>query len=178
MALLRPRAFGGFPRCSFRRRISVLRPRPPMKLTVFESIYVARTPADVWDFTQDYSRRTDWDPSILEATVLEREPSPRVRVRAAGGLRAIFQYRQFDRPTRTSLVMEEVRAFLIEGGGGSWSYEPSGEGTLWTQSNTLIVNSGWWWRPLIPLVRYQLRASTKGSMGRAKALLEANEKAS
>lgn len=142
------------------------------KLSVSESLVVRCTPERLWDFTQDYATRASWDRSILEASVVTQTPVPRVRIRAAGGLNTVFQYKQFDRPRQTSLVMEEVVSFWIEGGGGSWSYLPHAEGTLWTQNNTLILRAGWWRAPLAPLVTAGLRRGTRLAMQRAKQMIE------
>jgi len=145
------------------------------KITVTESVVVRRRPEDVWDFTQDYARRHEWDSSVLEATVLHRDPVPRVRVRCTGGLKAVFQYRQFDRPSRTSLWMEEVQSVIVAGGGDSWSYVNMDGGTSWTQTNTVVVKPGWWRRLLVPLVRRQLLLSTRRAMESARQKLEADE---
>jgi Polyketide cyclase / dehydrase and lipid transport len=75
----------------------------PRSLAVTTTVLVRRPVDTVWDFTQDLAQRPEWDASVLEATVLEREPLPRVRVRCAGGLRCLFRYRSFDRaPVRPS----------------------------------------------------------------------------
>ena len=143
-------------------------------VTVTESVLVRRPRQVVWDFTQDYLRRREWDASILEASVIHQAPTPRVQIRSVGGLRAVFQYRQFDRPSRTSLSMEEVQSFLIFGGGGSWAYDDKDGGTLWTQTNTLTLKPGWWRRLLAPLIRRQLKTSTRRAMQKAKKILEAS----
>jgi hypothetical protein len=145
------------------------------RIKVTESVFVNRPPDEVWDFTQDYSRRHEWDSAVLEATVLHHAPVPRVLVRCTGGLTSIFQYRQFERPSRTSLVMEDVQSSLFAGGGGSWSYVPKGNGTLWTQTNTLAIKPGWWRGLLLPLMRRQLLLSTRRSMEKAKQRLESAE---
>ncbi len=145
------------------------------KVTVTESIFVRRPPEDVWDFTQDYARRHEWDLSVLEATVLHDHPVPRVRVRSTGGLKSDFQYRQFDRPSRTSLSMEDVQSVLVVSGGGSWSYVAVDGGTSWTQANTLVLKPRWWRRLLLPLVHWELLMSTRRAMKRAKQKLETSE---
>jgi hypothetical protein len=146
---------------------------PSRSLTVTASVLVHRPVEAVWDFTQDFSRRAEWDASVLQATVLEREPLPRVRIRGAGGLRCVLRYRSFDRPRRTSVSLEEVSSPLIQAGGGSWSYEAREDGTLWTQTNSLTLRPGWWRRLLAPLVRRGLEVATRRAMHRAQALLEA-----
>jgi hypothetical protein len=69
--------------------------------------------------------------------------------------------------------MEDTKSLLLEGGGGSWSYAPDGEGTIWTETNSLIVRSGWWRRLFPPLVEWQLKTSTRRAMNKAKDVLEA-----
>ena len=147
-------------------------PSRPGLVTVTERVHVRRPPEFVWDFTQDYSRRAQWDTSVIEAQVLATEPAPSVRVRCAGGLRAVFRYKLFERPRRTSLALEDVHSPWIEGGGGSWSYEAADGGTLWTQSNSLVVRGGFWRRLFVPLVRRELAASTRRAMRRAKEMME------
>jgi hypothetical protein len=144
------------------------------KITVTESIHVRTTPELLFDLTQDYARRSHWDTSILEVEVLQTRPVPRVQSRAQGGLRAVFQYRQFDRPSRTSLAMEDVVSSWLEGGGGSWAYEARDGGTLWTQTNTLIVRDGWWRVLLVPMIRANVRSATRRALSRAKTLAEAS----
>jgi Polyketide cyclase / dehydrase and lipid transport len=147
------------------------------KITVSESILVRTTPERLFDFTQDYGRRAEWDASILEAEVLEHSPVPRVRIRGRGGLRAVFQYRQFERPRRTSLALEAVESAWIASGGGSWSYEERDGGTLWTQTNTLVVRAGWWRALFVPAIRANLRSATKHALERAKQLFESSGRA-
>lgn len=143
-------------------------------ITVTESTFIARPPDVVWDFTQDYSRRREWDSAILEAVVVSRDPVPRVRIAAAGGLKAIFQYKEFLRPVRTSLALEDVQSAVVSGGGGSWSYESVVGGTRWTQTNTIVLKPGWWRRALAPLMRITMRAATRKAMANAKRALEAS----
>jgi hypothetical protein len=140
----------------------------PTHVTITESVFVRAEPDVVWDFTQDFLRRARWDASVLEAEVLSETPQRRVRIRGVGGLRCVLEYKQFERPTRTSLAMVEVTGSrLIVGGGGSWSYERSGGATRWTQTNTLALGLGPLGRLMSPLVRRQLRRTT------CKAMLKA-----
>src|SRR5882672_2740781 len=144
-----------------------------MLVTVTENLQIARPPEVVWDFTQDYSRRAQWDQGILTAEVLAPSPALRVRVRAAGGVRGVFEYKLFDRPRRTSVVLTEVQSALLAGGGGSWSYEARDGGTWWTQTNSLRFKNGILFALLGGLVRWQLRSGTRKAMQTAKQMLEA-----
>ncbi len=143
-------------------------------VTVKETIYVNASPEIVWDFTQDYEKRTTWDRSIIRATVLQVKPTRIVEIKAKGNLAAKFQYKLEDRPNKTSLAMIDTKSFFIRGGGGSWKYEASDKGTLWTQTNTLQLKSGLLSRLLRPAISYQLKRSTRASMRRAKRIIEVN----
>ncbi|MSR47468.1 MAG: hypothetical protein EXS13_10485 [Planctomycetes bacterium] len=68
--------------------------------------------------------------------------------------------------------MEVEASPLVIGGGGSWNYEPAGDGTQWTQSNTLILKPGLLGRLATPIVRWMLRSSTRAAMRKAKELME------
>jgi len=145
----------------------------PTRITVTAATFVRCPPEAVWDLTQDYARRPSWDASVIEATVLRGEPLPRVRVRCTGGLRGVFRYVRFERPSRTSLVLEEVRSLLVQGGSGAWSYEAEDGGTRWTQTNSVVLRAGWWPRMLVLPVRLSLGYATHRAMRKAKAMLEA-----
>jgi hypothetical protein len=142
-------------------------------ISVSETLFVAAAPERVFDFTQDYGRRAEWDSAILGAEVLHEAPQRTVRIRGPAGLRALLVYKLFDRPRMTSLEMRDIeRGFGVTGGGGSWRYEPAEGGTLWTQNNTLVVRSrGLHWL-LAPGMRWHLRRITRKAMARAKALIE------
>ncbi|HUG46789.1 MAG TPA: hypothetical protein VMP67_00070 [Candidatus Limnocylindria bacterium] len=38
--------------------------------TATETIWVNRSPVEVFDYTQDYTTRTDWDPTVMSARVV------------------------------------------------------------------------------------------------------------
>jgi hypothetical protein len=141
-------------------------------ITATERLFIEAPHAAVWDYTQDYSRRREWDGQMLRAEILESRGPPRVRVRMRGGLRCVFQYKLFDRPHRTSLAMTEVRSPLFAGGGGSWQYEARDGGTLWTQTNTLTFRGRFTYLSLGWLVRPQLARATRRAMANCKRILE------
>lgn len=144
----------------------------PVTLTIHESLVIDRPPEQVWDFTQDFTQRSAWDPAIRRARVLVAAPVPRVEVEGAAGFKAVLQYRQFERPLRTSLAMEEIRSPLIVAGGGSWSYERLGQSTRWTQTNTVVLRDTFVAKLVAPLLRWQFERATRRAMRLAKALLE------
>jgi hypothetical protein len=144
----------------------------PVTLAIHESLVIDRPPEAVWDFTQDFAQRSAWDPAIRRARVVVAAPVPRVEVEGAAGFKAVLQYRQFERPLRTSLAMEEIRSPLIVAGGGSWSYERVGASTRWTQTNTLVLRDGLVAKLAAPLLRWQFERATRRAMQRAKTCLE------
>ncbi len=81
-------------------------------VTVKESVVINALPEAVWDFTQDWTRRSSWDPAILEAEILPGEKRG-VRARTTAGT-LLVHYKQSDRPKRTSLVMSDSTSWLVE----------------------------------------------------------------
>ena len=139
-----------------------------MNVTVRESIHIRAAPEQVWDFTQDWTRRASWDPAVRSAELLPG-PERQVRVETASG-RFLVRYKLFDRPHRTSLAMTESTSRLLGGGGGSWEYRAEANGTRFTQQNTLVLRG-----PgglFAPLIRWQLRRLTRRALENAKRLLE------
>ena len=140
-------------------------------ITVTESIHVDRQPEAVFDYTQDYATRTDWDPAIKRARVLGEDPR-RVELTSPGLGTYVLEYKLVRRGERTSAAFEDVGAWLFSGGGGSWRYEAEGAGTRWTQVNTLELRhprlTGW----LAPLVERNVRSSMRTAMARATSIME------
>jgi uncharacterized protein YndB with AHSA1/START domain len=142
-----------------------------VNVTVKESILIAAPPEKVWDYTQDWSRRTEWDPAILAAEMLPGEERV-VRVKGGGGASFTVRYKLNDRPRRTSLAMTDSTSRMITGGGGSWAYEASEGGTLFTQQNTLTLG-GFPATLLAAPVRWQLKRLTRKALENARRILEA-----
>lgn len=143
-----------------------------MLVTVTQTLWIERPPEVVWDFTQDYSRRAEWDPEVVEAEVIQLVPHRRVRIRGRRKFRAVFEYKLFDRPRRTTLALTELRAPAIAGGGGSWSYEAKNGGTEWTQTNTLRLKNRFVFWLLGKHVHNSLERATRVAMSNAKRMLE------
>lgn len=140
--------------------------------TATEEIWIDRSPEAVFDYTQDYSRRMEWDAGISEAAIVADAPrTARVTVPGLGSMSVV--YRLDRRPERTSAAFEDVDSRWITGGGGSWQYEPVERGTKWRQTNTLELRSGLLPRLLAPVMRWNLRRSMRRAMAEAKRRLEA-----
>ena len=145
-------------------------------VTVTESIWIDRSPEDVFDYTQDYARRTEWDAGISTAKLVETEPrTARVRVKNLGAMTVV--YRLDRRPERTSAAFSHVDSAWVSGGGGSWQYEAEDGGTRWQQTNSLELKRPWLRVLVAPLLESGLRHSTRTSMAEAKRRLEAEPKA-
>jgi len=144
-------------------------------IQVTHSILIQRTVETVWDFTQDFSKRTTWDNSLLECSLLPDESERKAFIHARGGMKAFLVYKQFERPHKTSLRMTEIRSPLILDGGGSWTYEPlPNHSTLWTQSNSIILKRTRVNILLTSFLKWIFMKQTIRSMMNAKRLLEQN----
>jgi hypothetical protein len=111
-------------------------------VSVTEWIWVNRPPEAVFDYTQDYAHRTEWDAGIAEATLVGTEPrAARVRIPRLGSMTVRYQLDR--RPERTSATFVDVDSAWITGGGGSWQYEPVDGGTRWQETNSLELKGDW-----------------------------------
>jgi len=137
-------------------------------------INVSRT--EVWDFTQNYDNRMLWDKSVLEVKVLQSFPPREVMLKIKGNTTMTFVYKTEQKPAKTSLAINKIESPLIEGGGGSWSYEEWEGTTLWTQRNTLLFKNKMHVVLLLPLYRWMLKLQTTAAMRKAKKMLEAKNK--
>ena len=135
-----------------------------VNITVSESIQIAVSPEQVWDYTQNYSRRREWDDSVRSAEIVEEHPALVVRLAVRGGMSFSFRYALMDRPHKTSLALIDPSVSWITGGGGSWSYEENGDGTLWTQTNTIQLRDFFVVRLLQPLIVRLFRRNTRAAM--------------
>jgi hypothetical protein len=143
-----------------------------MNITVKESIHIRAAPEAVWDYTQDWTRRTEWDPAIQAAEILPAAERT-VRARTMGGT-FLVRYKLLDRPHRTSLAMTDSTSSILSGGGGSWDYVPEDDGTRFPQQTTLVVGSGPVGFLLGWFIRRQLGHSTRRALANAKRILETN----
>ena len=146
------------------------------KVTVQVSVVVRSSPDKVWDYTQDWRRRREWDAAVSEVLKIFPGPPPRICARFAGGAVFNVEYKLYDRPHKTSLVMTPADARTgagwLTGGGGSWRYEAGPGSTEWVQTNTLVLRDHWLLRWLRPVISAALRWSTRRAMSRAKRRIE------
>jgi uncharacterized membrane protein len=144
-------------------------------ITASETIHVDRPPDEVFDYTQDYSTRPEWDASIASAEVIGEDPR-RVRAEVRGVGTMVIEYKLFRRGERTSAAFTETDSRFFSGGGGSWSYVAAAGGTDWTQTNTMEFKSWLVGQLLAPLARRNLSSGMRKSMARAKEIMESAER--
>ena len=140
-------------------------------VTVSHTVHVDRSPQEVFDYTQDYRTRTDWDSTVKSAKVLNDEPR-RVQAVMEGIGPLVIEYKLFRRGERTSAAFGDVRSRLIAGGGGSWTYEARDGGTDWTETSTLEFRNGLVGLLLAPLIRRNMATLTRKAMDKAKSIME------
>jgi len=107
-------------------------------IVITETIYIAASPETVWDFTQDYNKRHVWDKTVVSAKIIQEHPRIAL-IKGISRLTTELHYKLDVRPQKTSLAMSNTQSPFIEGGGGYWHYDVQDSGTLWTQTNSLIL---------------------------------------
>lgn len=141
-------------------------------ITIQYSVFIQRSPEDVWDYTQNYDYRPLWDSNVLEATVLQTQPERIVHLKAKANTSMTFVYKLDKRPHKTTLATREIQSPIMESGGGSWSYMPKDGGTLWTQTNSIMLKQNVALKLLLPFLEWMFTRQTKAAMLKAKKLME------
>ena len=142
-------------------------------ISVKATIVVNASPEAVWDYTQNWQYRREWDSSVVEVIKIEDSPSKNVRARFKGGVEFLVQYKIGERPLRTGLAMIESNSQWMVGGGGSWQYKSAGNSTEWCQQNTIVFRNHFLIRFFGPVIKLLLQASTLTNMKKAKGIIEA-----
>ena len=140
-------------------------------LHIEHSINIPISAEELWDFTQDYSRRSDWDYSVKSATLIAEQPSRSARLELHGGDVMTFIYKLDERPRKTSLEARDIKSLLVSRAAGWWEYEQRGNLTVWTQANTIVLKDTWYCRLIAPVFRRVLHYTTQLSMKRAARLI-------
>jgi hypothetical protein len=119
----------------------------PIKFTVTESIFIAASPEEVWKFTHNDLHHPFWSDLCINPKIVESQPFRLVRFYDKGRLQ------------------------------GVWTYEANGDGTVWTQANTLSLE-----RPMIrflgPLFKFRLSRRMRTFMRKVKETMEFSEELS
>jgi ribosome-associated toxin RatA of RatAB toxin-antitoxin module len=101
-------------------------------MPVIERSVEIRAPREaLFDLTQDYYVRTEWDPFVRELRFLDgatvAAPGVRVLVRARNGLSMEVEYVTVNRPERVAVRITRG-PFFFENFAGSWVFQDAGEG--------------------------------------------------
>lgn len=147
----------------------------PMKsntINISHSIFIKRSPEEVWDYTQNYDHRKKWDNAVVKAEVLQTSPKRIVKVKMKGGTTMTFEYKLDQRPNKTSLQAKDIQSSQIQAAGGSWTYEKQDEGTLWTQTNSIVLKNTFWNSLMFPLYKSIYSSQLITAMKLAKIMIE------
>lgn len=91
-----------------------------------ESIFINASPEKVFDFTQDYSKRLQWDTFLRKADLIEDATKAGMGIRAyceaRNGLGMITEYVSFNRPRATAIKMTKG-PYLFKTFLGSWNFK-------------------------------------------------------
>ena len=98
--------------------------------TFERSIEINAPRVALFDLTQDYSRRLEWDPFLKEARLIGGADRPAVGVRAwcvaTTGMGMETEYVSFNPPERTAVKMTRGPA-ILKSFAGSWVFEAMSE---------------------------------------------------
>lgn len=96
-----------------------------------QSIEIDAEPGDLFDLTQDYGRRLDWDPFLREARLIGGAERSGTGVRAwcvaRNGLGMETEYVSFHPPRACAVVMTRG-PWMFRSFAGSWRFEPVAPG--------------------------------------------------
>jgi hypothetical protein len=143
-----------------------------LSITIHHEIFVARPGPLVWDYTQNYDHRHEWDDAVLRAELVAPAPNRIVKLKLRGNTAMNFIYKLDERPHKTTLAAKEIKSPIIESAGGSWTYEEEAGGTRWTQTNTIVLKNKLFLLLFLPLFRILFDRQTKKAMQRAKEIME------
>ena len=100
-------------------------------MTFEQSILIDADAAALFELSQDYTRRLDWDPFLRSAELLNGAALPAVGVRALcvdrKGTAMETEYVSYN-PPRTVAVKITRGPWFLESFAGSWRFEPVGPG--------------------------------------------------
>jgi len=96
-----------------------------------ESILIDEKPEQVFDFTQDYNKRLQWDTFLKRADLIEGATTADKGVKAycvaKNGIGMVTEYVTYNRPKVTAIKMTEG-PYLFKSFLGSWTFKEISEG--------------------------------------------------
>jgi ribosome-associated toxin RatA of RatAB toxin-antitoxin module len=138
-----------------------------------QTIEIDADPSALFDLTQDYTHRLDWDPFLKEARLLEGAETPHVGVRAwcvaSNGFGMETTYVSFNPPGVCAVEMTSGPWFF-RSFSGSWKFDPIGPNrTKVTFTYSLVARP----RLLSRLLRFVLARETRRRLKTLKRFVEA-----
>ena len=141
-------------------------------ITIKQSIIICKPRELVWDYTQDHIRRSQWDPAVTKAEILQHEPKRIIRLEAIGKTTLTCHHDLHERPGKSAVVAKEVNSPLIHSADGRWTYDKIGRGTIWSQTNTIVFKPHVLNSILIPIYKAYLRRQIRKGMKQARQEME------
>ena len=130
----------------------------------------------LFDLTQDYSRRTEWDPFPesydFHDGATHAEVGVHVTVHARNGFRMRVKYVSFDRP-RIAAIKMVTGPWFIRSFAGSWHFSPQpDESTRVTFKYNIVAGPGIAGKLLQPLIDRSFSRHTKQRLSALKSYVE------
>lgn len=145
-------------------------------MTFEQSILINASPAELFNLTQDYSRRLQWDPFLKSAEIVGEAKAAGVGVRAYcvahSGLGMETEYVSFN-PPRTCAVKMTKGPQLIEKFAGSWHFEEVSPGLSRVGFRYYLKARPWWLSWLLtPVLAWVFTRDTRKRLVALKAAVE------
>jgi ribosome-associated toxin RatA of RatAB toxin-antitoxin module len=101
-----------------------------MSMKFSESILINASSEKVFDFTQDYSKRLQWDTFLQKADLIEGATQAGMGVKAyceaRNGIGMVTEYVSFNRPKATAIKMTKG-PYLFKSFLGSWNFKETND---------------------------------------------------
>ena len=150
-------------------------PTPRAAIMFRQSIDVEAEPAALFDLTQDYEHRLEWDPFLREARLLDGAEKPGVGVRAwcvsRSGPGMETRYVSFNRPGACAVEMT-VGPWFLRSFSGSWRFDQIEPGRTRVTFTYSVVG-----RPIVlsSLIRFLFVRETRRRLEALKRFAESRE---
>ena|SRR5688572_370962 len=141
-------------------------------ITIRQSIIVCKPRELVWDYTQNFANRPDWDSAIKSAYLLQEEPNRIVKLQTHSNKTMTCYYKHDERPFKSLLEARDISSPFIASADGSWSYEKIGKGTLWSQTNTIAFKQHLLNNIMMPFYKWYFKKMTRRAMNKARCRME------
>ncbi len=147
--------------------------------SIHSVIEISAPPGPLWDLSQDYYLRTQWDPFIREVKLLDgatrTEVGVRSWVRAHNGLTMTVKYITARRPDQVAMTMTEGPR-LFEKFSGAWGFEPLEAGHTRVKFSYHFLTRPRLLRPLVePVVRRFLQRDMDARLAALKRAVETTD---